>query len=152
MAEPEKEIIELLERAYCMEIETVANHLANSINLEGIRAEFIKGILSDSIHDEIKHAIELGNRIKELGGVLPGSAKLQIGGQVQPPDDTTDVVAVIEGVIASEVDACANYMRIIDLSHAIDPVTADLCTRLLADEQHHLILFRGFLKEYNRHR
>ena len=29
-----------------------------------------------------------------------------------------------------------------------DYVTQDLCIRLLADEEGHLVLFRGFLKEY----
>ena len=54
----------------------------------------------------------------------------------------------IKGVIAAEEGACAQYHRIIAATQDHDPVTADLCTRLLADEEEHLVLFRGFLKEY----
>jgi len=31
-----------------------------------------------------------------------------------------------------------------------DPVTEDLCVRLLADEEEHLRLFQGYLLEYER--
>lgn len=34
--------IELLRTAYCMELETIMNYLANSVNLDGVRAEEIK--------------------------------------------------------------------------------------------------------------
>ena len=72
------------------------------------------------------------------------------GQQPQPPADTTDVVGVIKGVIAAEDAACQQYLKIIEAANQGDPVTADLCTRLLADEEEHLILFKGFLKEYQR--
>ena len=94
------------------------------------------------------HAQQLGKRIKQLGGVLPGSADVHVGTQEQPPADTTDVVGVIRGVIAAEEAACQQYHKIIQRSDRDDPVTADLCTRLLADEEEHLVMFRGFLKEY----
>ena len=54
----------------------------------------------------------------------------------------------IEGVIAAEEAACEQYLKIIRATQDFDPVTADLCTRLLADEEEHLALFRGFLTEY----
>lgn len=143
-----KNTIEMLKQSYAMELETVINYLANSVNLDGIRAEQIKKSLADDVQEEIVHARQLGHRIKQLGGLLPGSATLAFGKQVQPPHDTTHVVDVIKGVIAAEQAACEQYRRIIGATHAHDPVTADLCTRLLADEEAHLVLFRGFLKEY----
>ena len=42
MAASTKEIIALLLEAYSMELETVMNYLANSTNLDGVRAEEIK--------------------------------------------------------------------------------------------------------------
>ena len=39
MAATTEEIVELLKKAYSMELETVTNYLANSINLDGVRAE-----------------------------------------------------------------------------------------------------------------
>ncbi len=143
-----KGIISLLTTAYCMELETVMNYLANSVNLDGVRAEEIKKSLSADIAEELAHATQLGNRIKQLGGTLPGSSSVTVGGQIQPPDDTTDVVAVIKAVIDAEESACKHYKSIIKATDGDDYVTQDLCIRLLADEEEHLVLFKGFLKEY----
>jgi bacterioferritin len=145
-----EEIIDLLKQAYSMELETVANYLANSINLDGVRAEEIKKALAGDIQEEIGHAQTLAARIKQIGGLVPGSAHLNFGTQVQPPDDTCDVVAVIKGVIDGENRACALYNQIIKVTDGIDYVTQDMCITLLASEEEHLVLFKGFLKEYER--
>ena len=150
MAANRDQIVEMLQQSYCMEIETVMNYIANSTNLDGVRAEQIKQSLAADVLEEIGHAQQLGQRIKQLGGLLPGSAAVSLGQQPQPPADTTDVVGVIRGVIAAEDAACKQYLKIIEVASQGDPVTADLCTRLLADEEEHLVLFKGFLKEYQR--
>ncbi len=46
MAQSRDQIIEMLKTAYSMELETVMNYLANSTNLDGIRAEEIKKSLA----------------------------------------------------------------------------------------------------------
>ena len=145
-----EEIIDLLKQAYSMELETVANYLANSINLDGVRAEEIKKALAGDIQEEIGHAQVLAARIKQIGGLVPGSGSLDFGSQVPPPDDTCDVVSVIKGVINSEERACALYNQIIKVTDGIDYVTQDMCITLLGSEEEHLVLFRGFLKEYER--
>jgi bacterioferritin len=149
MAASRQEVIELLTTAYCMELETVMNYMANSINLDGVRAEEIKKSLAADIPEETAHAQQLGQRIKQLGGLLPGSAGVKLGQQIQPGDDTTDVVGVIKAVISAEQNACEHYKQIIKATDGDDYVTQDLCIRLLADEEEHLILFKGFLKEYS---
>lgn len=151
MAATRAEVIELLAKAYSMEIETVLNYLANSVNLDGVRAEEIKKSLAADITEEIMHAQQLGQRIKQLGGLVPGSASVKLGNQVQPSTDTTDVVGVIKAVIDAEQQACAHYKEVIRATDGDDYVTQDLCIRLLADEEEHLILFQGFLKEYESH-
>jgi bacterioferritin len=148
MAASNKEIIDLLLQSYCMELETVMNYLANSTNLDGVRAEEIKKSLGADVTGEIAHAQQLANRIKQLGGHIPGSASLKMGGQIQPVTDTTDVVGVIKSVIAAEEAACAQYKKIIKAAEGEDYVTQDLCVRILADEEEHLVQFKGFLKEY----
>ncbi len=148
MAATKPQVIEMLSTAYSMEIETVINYLANSVNLDGVRAEEIKKSLAADITEEITHAQQLGLRIKQLGGLLPGSAAVKLGKQIQPTSDTTDVVAVIKAVIDAEEKACAHYTATIKATDGEDYVTQDLCVRLLADEEEHLVQFRGFLKEY----
>ena len=144
------ETISLLKDVYSMELETAMNYMANSINLDGVRAEEIKKALAADILEEIGHAQQLAQRIKQLGGTVPGSADIVIGSQAQPPEDTTDVVAVIKGVIQAEQTACIEYNKIIRATDGTDYVTQDLCIRLLASEEEHLVLFRGYLKEYER--
>lgn len=148
MAVTTKETIALLLESYSMELETVMNYLANSVNLDGVRAEEIKKSLGADVPGEIAHAQQLANRIKQLGGHIPGSASLKMGGQIQPVTDTTDVVGVIKSVIAAEEAACAQYKKLIKAVEGEDYVTQDLCIRLLADEEEHLVQFKGFLKEY----
>ena len=150
MAAPREEIIEMLKTAYCMELETVLNYIANSTNPDGVRAEEIKKSLAADITEEIGHAQMLGQRIKQLGGLVPGSAALQLNKQQQPPADTTDVVAVIKAVIDAEQSACDHYKAIIRATDGEDYVTQDLCIRLLTDEEQHLIQFQGYLKEYEK--
>lgn len=148
MAITTQQTIQLLLESYSMELETVMNYLANSVNLDGVRAEEIKKSLGADVGGEIAHAQQLANRIKQLGGHVPGSKDLVLGRQIQPVSVTTDVVGVIKSVIAAEEAACAQYKKIIKAVEGEDYVTQDLCIRLLADEEGHLVQFRGFLKEY----
>ena len=143
-----EQVIELLKRAYSMELETVMNYVAYSTNLDGVRAEEIKKSLAADIAEELTHAQEIAKRIKQLGGLVPGSNSVELGSQSDPSSDTTDVVGCIESVIAAEEAACAHYKKIIKATDGEDYVTQDLCIRLLSDEEEHLVLFRGYLKEY----
>ncbi len=146
-----KEIIENLIIAYWMEIETVINYIANSINLDGVRAEEIKKSLALDITEEIAHAQTLAKRIKEVGGIVPGSLDLKPEQTyLQPKADTTDVASVIEGVIEAENGAIEQYNKLIKLSEGVDYVTQDLCISLLAMEESHRVEFSGFLKEYKK--
>lgn len=148
MAITPQQTIELLLESYSMELETVMNYLANSVNLDGVRAEEIKKSLGADVPGEIAHAQQLAARIKQLGGHIPGSKAVSLGRQIQPVSDSTDVIGVIKSVIAAEEAACAQYKKIIKAVEGEDYVTQDLCIRLLADEEEHLVQFKGFLKEY----
>jgi bacterioferritin len=153
MKEPYRQlIIEMLTTAYWMELETVTNYIANSVNLDGVRAEEIKKSLAADVAEELLHAQNLARRVKEVGGHVPGSSGFKSAQKsLQPPADTTDVVAVIRGVIEAEDAAIAHYNKLIDLcGEAHDHVTQDLCITQLADEEGHRVMFAGFLKEYAR--
>jgi bacterioferritin len=143
------QVIALLERAYWMEIETVMNYIANSVNPDGVRAQEIKESLEQDIQEELGHAQQFATRIKELYGVVPGSERFAAEQSfLQPPGDQVDVVHVIKGVIAAEAGAIEHYSRIIEFTDGIDPVTQDMTIDILRDEQGHLRLFEGFLREY----
>lgn len=146
-----KKIIEELTVSYWMEMETVQNYIANSNNLDGVRAEEIKKSLGADIAAELGHAQQLAGRIRVLGGEVPGSMEFKpVQKSLQPPKDSTDVVAVIKGVIDAEFGAISQYQKLIKLTDGFDYATQDLCITLMADEQDHLREFRGFLKEYEK--
>ncbi len=145
------QIIEELKVSYWMEIETVMSYLANSINLDGVRAEEIKKALAADVQAELGHAQILARRIKTLGGTVPGSRAFKASqDSLQPPADTTDVTSVIKGVIAAEDGAIAQYNKLIKLCDGVDYVTQDLCITSLADEEEHRRDFLGYLSEYEK--
>ena len=142
-------IVEALTKAFNMEIETAINYLACSIALDGVRAEEIKKSLAADIPAEMGHATQLANRIKTIGGSMVGTQALKwTQNYMQPPADTTDVVAVIKGVIVAEEEAINHYNHIIQLCDGVDYVTQDLVITILGDEEEHRRTFQGFLKEY----
>ena len=141
--------VELLTRAYLMEMETVANYLAAATNLDGVRAQEVARALASDVDEELGHARRLAARLKELGATVPGSdALLREQDSLQPGADATDVHAVIEGVLEAEEGAIAHYRRLIEETDGTDWVTQDLAITTLADEEAHRRLFEGFLREY----
>lgn len=144
-----EEILGLLRQAYWMEMETVMSYLANSENLDGVRAEEIAEALSDDVEEELGHARRFAGRIKELYGTPPGSADFHAEqSYLQPLDDPTDVVTVIDGVIAAERGAIEHYVRIIEACDGVDWATQDMVIEILRDEESHLRTFERYRAEY----
>ena len=132
-----------------MEIETVMSYVANSINPDGVRAQEIIESLQQDVEEELGHARQYGTRIKELYGVVPGSLDFKAEQTyLQPPDEQTDIVHVIKGVIEAEAGAIEYYNRIIEFCEGRDLVTQDMVITILRDEERHHRLFEGFLREY----
>lgn len=147
--ETREHVVELLHKAYWMEIETVMSYLAASVNLDGVRAQEIKESLAEDVEEELGHAKQFAARIKELYGVVPGSEGFAAEQSfLQPPEEQTDIVHVIRGVIKAETGAIEHYTRIIEETDGVDPVTQDMTIAILRDEQGHRRLFEGFLREY----
>jgi len=144
-----QELLELLQKAYWMEIETVMSYIAGSINPDGVRAREITESLQEDIAEELGHAQQFAARIKELYGVVPGSLEFSAEqSYLQPPEHQTDIVHVIKGVIEAETGAIEHYNRIIEFTDGLDFVTQDMVIAILRDEEGHRRLFEGYLREY----
>lgn len=144
-----EKLIEMLKTAYWMEIETVMNYITNSVNPDGVRAQEIKEALEADIQEELGHAQEFAERIKELWGVVPGSLEFKAEQKdLQPPKKQTDIVHVVKGVIEAEKGAIDFYNRVIEFCDDFDLVTQDMVIAILRDEEGHLRLFQGFLREF----
>ena len=143
------ELVGLLRKAYWMEIETVMSYIANSVNPDGVRAQEIIESLEQDIQEELGHAQQFAQRIKELYGVVPGSQDFQAEqSYLQPPEHQTDVVHVIKGVIEAETGAIEHYNRIIEACDGVDWATQDLVIDILGDEEGHLRQFERYLREF----
>ena len=143
------EIVGMLTKAYWMEIETVMSYIANSVNPEGIQAREVVDSLAADVAEELSHAQLFAKRIKELYGTVPGSQEFTaVQSFLQPPDDSRDITHVIKGVIDAERGALEHYEQILEKTAGVDPVTEDLVTTVIADEQGHLRMFEGFLREF----
>jgi bacterioferritin len=148
-AQQREEIVEMLKKAYWMEIETVMSYIANSVNPDGVRAQEIIESLQEDIQEELGHAQQFAQRIKDLYGVVPGSLEFTAEqSYLQPPEHQTDVVHIIRGVIEAETGAIEHYNEIIQATDEVDPVTNDMVIAILHDEEGHRRLFEGFLREY----
>jgi bacterioferritin len=148
-ASKREQLIEMLTEGYWMELETVMSYISNSINPDGVRAREVVEHIEQDITEELGHAQQFGNRIKELYGVVPGSRDFQAKQTyLQPPAQQTDIVHVIKGVIEAETAAIEHYDRIIEFCNDLDLVTQDMVIQIQRDEQQHRRLFEGFLREY----
>jgi bacterioferritin len=144
-----EQIIQLLQKAYWMEIETVMSYITNSVNPDGLRAQEVIESLQTDIQEELGHAQQFAARIKELYGVVPGSMEFTPEqSYLQPPEHQTDIVHVIKGVIEAETGAIEHYNAIIEATEGVDPVTNDMVVAILRDEEGHRRLFEGFLREF----
>ena len=147
--EQREKIVAMLQKAYWMELETVISYITNSTNPDGVRAQEIIESLKQDIQEELQHAQEFAQRIKDLYGVVPGSMEFQPEqSYLQPPTEQTDIVHVIKGVIAAENGAIDHYNQLIELTEGVDPVTNDMVIAILRDEEGHRRLFEGYLREY----
>lgn len=128
------------------------SYLTNSIVLDGVRAEEIREFLQQDLQEELGHAEQLGNRLKQLDEHPPGSAAFEATQtSLQPPADATDALSIIEGVLEAEGGAIETDRALVSAAEAADdPVTEDLAVTLLADEEAHRAEFRGYRKEYSR--
>ncbi len=143
-----QEIVAELKRSYAIELETLQNYLAHSVNLEGAEAELIRKSLEEEINLKLKHARRLAKRINVLGGRLPGSLELPRDQKLlQPPVHHTDVLAVVRAVIGANETSVQQYQKIISLTEGQDYVTQDMVIDLLSEERELRRLFLSFLPQ-----
>ncbi len=143
-----EQIVEMLKKAYFMELETVMSYIANSVNPDGLLAREIAESLEEDVQEELGHAQQFAVRIKELYGVVPGSQEFAAGQSfLQPPEDQLDILHVVKGVVAAESGAIEHYNAMIEFCSERDPVTEDMVIGILRDEEGHRRLFEGFERE-----
>ena len=139
----------MLKKAYWMEIETVMSYITNSINPDGVRAQEIIESLQEDVQEELGHAQQFANRIKELYGVVPGSLEFT-------PEQTLPAAARAADRHRARHQGRDRGRdrrdRALQPHHRVHrrdrPGDQDMVIAILRDEEGHRRLFEGFLREY----
>lgn len=148
----DNKVVELLTKAYVDEVETIANYLAHGVRLDTFDGHDVAEELIADVQEEEQHAQMLGERLKVLDEVPPTSLdnSMEFSQEdLNGIEDTTDVLAVVDGVISAERDACETYRQLVKEAREVDDYgTASLAEELLRDEEEHLEEFLSIRKEF----
>jgi bacterioferritin len=148
----EQDVIDLLTKAYVDEVETTINYLSHAINLDTFDGRDVAEELLQDVQNEQDHAQQLGERIRVHNEKVPMSLEDNMDfsqNSLNNIEDTTDVIAVIDGVIEAEKDAIETYKRLVEVARDVGDVgTASLAETLLRDEENHLREFRSLRKQF----
>jgi bacterioferritin len=129
------EVIKDLNSAYADEWLAHYQYFLYAQVIEGINAEILKSKLEEQSNDEMKHAKELISRIRQLGGEPTTDLMAASScGFSPPPDDTSDLVSIVELVLKGERCAIDKYNTLAKKYHMKDLVTHEIFEDLLEDE------------------
>jgi bacterioferritin len=143
-------VILLLQRAYAAELETVRNYLAYLVWLDHVRAQEVFDVVASHISDELTHAKRLARRLEQLGARPQLPPALPRREAQQKTSDPSGLQGVVTDALHSKLDAIAAYQEIIAACQDTDPLTANLATSILADEEAHHLVFAGLLQNANQ--
>jgi len=113
-------------------------------------ARHVAEALREIAKEELEHQDELAERITQLGGV-PERDPANLGGRSNagypmPPEDPTDLDAVIRTVIEAERGAIDVYNKLARKYQGKDPLTYELVVHILAEEVDHEDDFETIIK------
>ena len=131
-------IIELLNQGIAAEVNDAYRYLLLSYVAEGIHSEPLAQRFADTAQHEWGHVATLMERVTQLNGEpMPAPSEAGERSYVEykpPPKDLADVRRILEDSLEGERAAIRYYRKLYDLTKDVDPVTAHLARKALADE------------------
>ena len=130
----------------------MSNYVASSVNREGIGAESIARSIRETIAANLRHAHQVGVRIRRLHGAVPGPDEFATRQpRLRSPAEPLDNVSVLGGLSEAETAAIDRYRRIAAAaSEAHDPITQDLAGRIMREKENQRHSLRSFLETAER--
>lgn len=133
--ERKKKVIEVLNKARAMELQAIHQYMNQHYNLDDRDyGEFAKNIKLIAI-DEMRHAEEFAERIKELGG----EPTEELDGPVTKNQDVKQMFPFDSGLEDDTIDQYNEFLRISNENG--DSITARLFEQIIDEEQEHLNWF-----------
>jgi bacterioferritin len=132
------EIIDLLNQGIAAEINDAYRYLLLSTVAEGVHGRQVAELFARTARDEWGHVALLMERVSQLGGeplASPAEASQRSYVEYRPaPKDLADVRTMVLDSLAGERAAIRFYRDLFDRTRDVDPVTAEVARRALADE------------------
>jgi bacterioferritin len=132
------EIIDLLNQGIAAEINDAYRYLLLSTVAEGVHGRPVAELFARTAQDEWGHVALLMERVSQLGGeplASPAEASQRSYAEYRAaPKDLSDVRTMVQDSLAGERAAIRFYRDLFDRTRDVDPVTAEIARRALADE------------------
>jgi bacterioferritin len=134
-----KEVIDLLNRAYCDEWLAYYQYFSESKVVKGIMKDAAIAELDQHAADELRHANLVADRIIQLGGtpVIDPRDWFKYANCAYEAPNNGDVIPVLDQAIKGEQCAIGVYSELADLTQGKDIVTYDIVSQILTDEVEH---------------
>jgi bacterioferritin len=133
--ERKKKVIEVLNKARAMELQAIHQYMNQHYNLDDMDyGEFAKNIKLIAI-DEMRHAEEFAERIKELGG----EPTHELDGPVTKGQEVKQMFPFDSGLEDDTIDQYNEFLKICNENG--DSITARLFEEIIDEEQEHLNWF-----------
>ncbi len=136
MTNQEREhIIDMLQSAYSMEIESAENFLAASANLSSTDEMEMVEWLANHVDKKMEHARAIAGLIHQRGGTVQGSMQLRKNQKgLQPVSGGIEFPKVLNGVIEAKDAAIAHYKLLGEVAKDSDDEAKQIAKTILSDE------------------
>ncbi|MBM7114620.1 ferritin-like domain-containing protein [[Archangium] primigenium] len=132
-----KVTIQLLNDALATEIVCVLRYSSHYVSAQGIQSESVKAEFGEHAREEQQHAMQLAERINQLGGVANFNPEGLMSRSASQFSEGKNLVDMIREDLIAERIAVQTYQEMIRYFANHDPTTRRLLEEILAKEEEH---------------
>ena len=132
-----KKTIEILQAVLATELVCVLRYTQHAIVATGLASDSVKAEFTEHAHDEQQHAMQVAERINQLGGapdLNPDTLTARSSAEYKTHDDLVPMIR--ENLIAERI-AVEHYRELVRYFGDNDPATRIMIEGLLAKEEEH---------------
>ena len=132
-----KKTIEILQAVLATELVCVLRYTQHAIVATGIASEGVRAEFAEHAREEQGHAMEVAERINQLGGVPdfdPKTLTARSASEYQTGDDLVELIR--ENLVAERI-AVEHYRELVRYFADNDPATRTMMEGILAKEEEH---------------
>jgi bacterioferritin len=132
-----KKTIEILQSVLATELVCVLRYTQHAIAATGLASESVKSEFAEHARDEQGHAMEVAERINQLGGSPDFNPATLTGRSAAEYQTGEDLVTMIRENLIAERIAVEHYRELIRYFADDDPATRVMIEGILAKEEEH---------------